>query len=289
MPICVECRYPVRTLYTEYSGAADKSSGHGVRLIVCQNCGRFCDKYVEHDYVILFIDLVLIKPQVYRHLLHNKFMREKDRFDPYIIRIGILLLLFDVYLTWARIEKQTSSPNVNSPERRNFHRLAQKPIIFQYLFFLILCTLSTLSFHLSIRFLTSSPYSPLVKFGLIPRYPRPNSVSTALLVSSSTKLFPILMVIWEYDVPAAARSLGWAVVANNVEALKILLDCSYGTAAILAIFGAVIRSFVGWSIIWIIRLESGDTTGDLASTANSNSFWTLIEIGRDWGSRLGFG
>ena len=52
---------------------------------------------------------------------------------------------------------------------------------------------------------------------------RPNSVSTALLVSSSTKLFPILMVIWEYDVPAAARSLGWAVVANNVEALKIFL------------------------------------------------------------------
>jgi len=64
MPICIECRYPVKTLYTEYSGAADKSSGHGVRLTVCKNCGRFCDKYVEHDYVVLFIDLVLIKPQV---------------------------------------------------------------------------------------------------------------------------------------------------------------------------------------------------------------------------------
>ena len=64
MPICIECRYPVKTLYTEYSGADDRSSGHGVRLTVCKNCGRFCDKYVEHDYVVLFIDLVLIKPQV---------------------------------------------------------------------------------------------------------------------------------------------------------------------------------------------------------------------------------
>lgn len=64
MPICIECRYPVKTLYTEYSGADDKSSGHGVRLTVCKNCGRFCDKYVEHDFVVLFIDLVLIKPQV---------------------------------------------------------------------------------------------------------------------------------------------------------------------------------------------------------------------------------
>lgn len=81
MPICIECRYPVKTLYTEYSGADDKSSGHGVRLTVCKNCGRFCDKYVEHDFVVLFIDMVLIKPQVYRHLLHNTLMRERDQFD----------------------------------------------------------------------------------------------------------------------------------------------------------------------------------------------------------------
>jgi hypothetical protein len=97
MPICIECRYPVKTLYTEYSGADDRSSGHGVRLTVCKNCGRFCDKYVEHDFVVLFIDLVLIKPQVclrivysaelcsleqvYRHLLHNTLMRRHDQFD----------------------------------------------------------------------------------------------------------------------------------------------------------------------------------------------------------------
>jgi hypothetical protein len=69
MPICIECRYPVKTLYTEYSGADDKSSGHGVRLTVCKNCGHFCDKYVEHDFVVIFIDLVLIKPQVRLNLV----------------------------------------------------------------------------------------------------------------------------------------------------------------------------------------------------------------------------
>lgn len=81
MPICIECRHPVKTLWTQYSGAGDPSSGHGIRLTVCKNCGRFCDKYVEHDFVVLFIDLVLIKPQVYRHLLHNTLMRERDQFD----------------------------------------------------------------------------------------------------------------------------------------------------------------------------------------------------------------
>lgn len=64
MPICIECRHPVKTLWTQYSGGAgDKASGHNIRLTVCRKCGRFCDKYVEHDFVVLFIDLVLIKPQ----------------------------------------------------------------------------------------------------------------------------------------------------------------------------------------------------------------------------------
>jgi hypothetical protein len=64
MPICIECRYPVPTLYTTYSKADDKALGKGVRLTQCPRCKRFADKYVEHDFVVLFIDLVLIKPQV---------------------------------------------------------------------------------------------------------------------------------------------------------------------------------------------------------------------------------
>jgi hypothetical protein len=64
MPICIECRYPVKTLYTEYSKADDRALGKGVRLTQCPRCKKFADKYVEHDFVVLFIDLVLIKPQV---------------------------------------------------------------------------------------------------------------------------------------------------------------------------------------------------------------------------------
>lgn len=35
-----------------------------MRLTQCPRCKKFADKYVEHDFVVLFIDLVLIKPQV---------------------------------------------------------------------------------------------------------------------------------------------------------------------------------------------------------------------------------
>ncbi|KOS21484.1 Protein arv1 [Escovopsis weberi] len=287
MPICIECRHPVKTLWTKYSGADDKASGHLIRLSVCRKCGRFCDKYVEHDFVVLFIDLVLIKPQVYRHLLHNTLMREGDRFDPSVIRLGILLLLFDVYLTWARIEKQ-SIPE-KTAGHGNLGVLSQQPIVLQYLFFLILCTISTLAFHAGIRFLTSSRLSPLNILGIMPPYKRPNSVSTALLVSSSTKLFPILMVIWEYDVPAAARSLGWAVVANNVEALRILLDCKYYVACLLAIAGAAARWGVGRFILVSAGLGHVDSVGDSSMAANGEALWALLTYAKEWAGRLAVG
>lgn len=288
MPICIECRHPVKTLWRE--GGGDKAGGHNIRLTVCKNCGRFCDKYVEHDFVVLFIDLVLIKPQVYRHLLHNTLMKDEDEFAPSIIRLGVLLLLFDVYLTWARIERQ-SLPDDESDGSgpSNFGRLTQQPIVYQYLFFLLLCTLSTIAFHGSIRFLTSSRYSPLSALGILPQYSRPNSVSTALLVSSSTKLFPILMVIWEYDVPAAARSLGWAVVANNVEALKILLDCGYGVAALLATAGALSRWAMGRAVLWAAGLEGVDSAGESSVAEDGRALGALLVYVRDWAGRLAVG
>ncbi|KAI0161634.1 carbohydrate-binding module family 50 protein [Hypoxylon sp. FL1284] len=256
MPICIECRHPVKTLWTEYSGAGGPSSGHNIRLTV------------------------------YRHLLHNTLMRDRDRFDPSIVRLGILLLLFDVYLTWARIEKQAApAPGDES----GLGGLSSQPIILQYLFFLILCTFSTLAFHAIIRFLTSSPLSPLAFLGLLPTYPRPNSVSTALLVSSSTKLFPILMVVWDYDVPAAARSLGWAVVANNVEALKILLDCGYGVALVLAAAGAVARWLVGRAVLRLAGLDGVDSAGDSGVAADGRALWALLTYAREWAGRLAVG
>ena len=104
MPICIECCYPVSQLYhvlhsRNHKATAppvsnlthkrstsslsrpqkplpnvpklptnDKTTNTGgggdVRLTQCPRCKRFADKYVEHDFVVLFIDLVLVKPQV---------------------------------------------------------------------------------------------------------------------------------------------------------------------------------------------------------------------------------
>lgn len=82
-------------------------------------------------------------------------------------------------------------------------------MIVQYLFFLVLCAAETGGLHLSVR------WGARWLLG----YQRGTIISTALFISSSMKLLPILTAIWEYDVPASARAVGWAVVVNNIEAL----------------------------------------------------------------------
>lgn len=197
--------------------------------------------------------------------------------QPSVIRLGVLLILFDVYLTWARIEKAlqdspaqtlapppplpaslssldvsangtafTSSsvyPREGTPDHRSF--IASQPIPIQYLFFLALCTLETISFHFPIRILLSIRF-PRPISSLVPFYPHSALISTALFVSSFTKLFPLLLLIWKYDLPSSASAVSWAVIINNVAALEILLGCGYVRAAFLAAIAAVCRAGVGW-------------------------------------------
>ncbi|MCJ1378351.1 sterol homeostasis protein [Xylographa soralifera] len=302
--------------------------GGDVRLTQCPRCKRFADKYVEHDFVVLFIDLVLVKPQVgpsvasfglfvarntpdsvsskrhrkpnctsnvhlltvqlqvYRHLLFNRLGRDDDHFDPSIIRLGTLLLLFDVYITWSSIESLPLNLTASSA-------VPNLPILLQYAFYLILCTLTTLAQHLAIRTLAGTAFFSSAILSTSPTQShtsgaggitfaspagddttsnagynsRPNAISTAILVSSCMKLFPILMVVWKYDDVSGQVGYGvqWAVALQNLEALRILLGCSYWGAGMLVGTGAVARWMVGRVVLGLFGL--GDVSGSIVSNA----------------------
>jgi Arv1-like family len=60
---------------------AMRSPPHPPPLTAQDKCKKFADKYIEHDFVVLFIDIILIKPQVYRHLLYNRLGTADDRLN----------------------------------------------------------------------------------------------------------------------------------------------------------------------------------------------------------------
>lgn len=101
MPICIHCSTPIPHLYTSYGKADDRSAGRGVRLTQCPVCKSFADKYIELDYVLLFIDLVLLRPEVYRHLRYNRLERADSQLDTRsIVRLGFVVLLVSAYVVW---------------------------------------------------------------------------------------------------------------------------------------------------------------------------------------------
>lgn len=164
------------------------------------------------------------------------------------------------------------------------HYLTTQPLLFQYVFFLALCTLETISFHLPIRMLLSTRPPSLLR-GIIPYYPHRSLISTALLVSSFTKLFPLLLLIWNYDLPSSASAVSWAVIINNVAALEILLDCGYIRAGGLCAVGAVCRAVVGWVIHFLPKHASVIMAAANSCAGYSSSRGCRRRRGSRWSGR----
>lgn len=115
---------------------------------------------------------------------------------------------------------------------------------------------------------------------LLPYYPHTTAISTALIVSSCTKLFPILLIIWDYDLPSAASAVSWAVITNNVAAVEILMDCGFLRAAVLVLLGACCRAAVGYAVLSLVGLQDRawglDGVGVLLETVQVLGTWVGV-------------
>lgn len=177
------------------------------------------------------------------------------------------------------------------------------PILTQYLFFLTMNVLATVAQHAVIRALArvflsrreshqevsadksaaSAAAHPIAQPVTDYGHASPSAISTALLVSSCTKLFPILLVIWPTEAREgdsfgfafrATNYVGWAVLVNNIEALLILLDCGYVIATGLAVSGVLGR----WVVeVWALNIAGlgGDTgpVGDVLAAFSVIRGW----------------
>ncbi|KAH8553867.1 Arv1-like family-domain-containing protein [Umbelopsis sp. PMI_123] len=221
MPICVECDAPVATLYTEYSKG-------NIRLTSCEKCNHFADKYIEYDFVIIFIDMLLHKPQVYRHLLFNRITYTDEKsIEPNIMKLAVLLILFEVYIKWFRLEKYYTGSDSTFMEQ---------PLFYQYLYILLLCIIEFVAFHLgvhiAVRWLFRGRNSQSI---------RPNFITMALIVSSFGKMLLILMVIWDYKQLEYSWLVSIIVLTSNIEALSVFLHIGYLQTFYIISFGIALR------------------------------------------------
>ncbi|GAA5973935.1 hypothetical protein JCM11641_001229 [Rhodosporidiobolus odoratus] len=69
---CIHCAHPVSSLYVKYNDPSNTS----LSLCPRPGCGKLADVYQSHEFSIVLLDLLLLKPEVYRHLLRNTHGRK---------------------------------------------------------------------------------------------------------------------------------------------------------------------------------------------------------------------
>lgn len=241
--ICVECTNPdIDRLFSEFKSKY-------IQLTICPKCGNLADKYIEFDNVIVFLDMILLKPQAYRHLAYNvveetifgdnkgdsKTNQGSFSFGQYkkLIRYCVLAILFEVYLIWAYEEKSDHHTKL-------MDLVLQSSAPLQYAFFVIQQLVDRATFCLLINLLYRKVLGwPKTESTSLKSSIRSSYYSCVLLVTTcmslAVKCVPIIMLIWPYEnamlASAAVDILG---VFNTIEALRIITGSSFvATTAIV--------------------------------------------------------
>lgn len=263
--ICIECTN------CDVDSTYSKLKSDFIKLTLCSQCGSVVDKYIEYDNVLIFLDIMLLKAQAYRHVTYNavesalfydKGQSKISWWKRYkqIIRIVLMVILFEVYLTWAYEEK------------KSHHSLLMKYLLeerphFQYATFIFKQVCQQFLFHFIIQLVLRGGLG----WGADGNKSLPKQhqfgyntcvLLTIVLISSSIRLLPILMLIWPYDQTSVSNTvITFVGLLNTVDAIRISTRSStsrkpysYITIGLIILF-AVSVSFVVSKLAMILCIS----------------------------------
>ncbi|KAG2369333.1 Arv1-like family-domain-containing protein [Suillus spraguei] len=220
MAICITCTHPISHLYTVYESA------YNLRLEQCSKCLKFADPYVEHDSLTLLLDLILLKREVYRHLIYNRGTEPRKALGKsktslegsqesqddavaewwLILKLACGLITVDAFIRWAQLNPQISADVSRWTVETN--------IVFLRIF--IGCLIETFAFHGGVMFASyfvlalsdffrSRKSTPVEISGVRQQF-KFSLVPLTIFYSSLTKLFLLfLLTIWR---PSASKPGG---------------------------------------------------------------------------------
>ncbi|KAI5963383.1 ARV1 [Candida theae] len=256
--ICVECGHRnIPNLYSKYKSEY-------VKLTVCDACNKICDKYIEYDAVILFLDILLLKKPAYRHLAYNltewQIHNHGNFSSKYqnLVRLIVLIILFDVYLTWATCERNQFWLQEEAYDGVT-QLVLQSSLISQYMFFIIVISLRHLLFNVVMQCILRGSYgfgnwvntviSERDQWGYVTAV-----LLTTIMCSGSVKLFRILTLIWPYDISIPFRAFDAIGFVYVIEALHIVTGLAY-TSIVTTVSVSSLLSYL--AVAWSKRVVVG--------------------------------
>ncbi|OWZ01397.1 Transmembrane protein [Phytophthora megakarya] len=221
--VCVECGASVPELVRDY--------GKGnLRLAICSVCNAVADKYVEYERILLFLEVLLLKPQVYRHVLCNLPVPVSSRTT---LKLFVILVMLDMNVKAYLVDRDAgvtfrSESMYKTPD--TLQSATSGVRIGQFSLHLVcLALVENIIYFLSIfAIIWLDPFRRGWREKLSNGESGNNEVATryasaiSMCISSFGKLFALLTVIWEFHW-SFIHGIGALVVVSNVLALQLLL------------------------------------------------------------------
>ncbi|KAI4838809.1 protein ARV1 [Plasmodium brasilianum] len=89
--ICIKCGRCNSSLYTVYNKT-------NIKLNECNRCNEICDEYMEKNTFLIFMNILFLKPEIYRHIVFNR-LKYHDRFiHVFFLKMIFLFIIINVYL-----------------------------------------------------------------------------------------------------------------------------------------------------------------------------------------------
>ncbi|XP_025798008.1 protein arv1 homolog isoform X2 [Panicum hallii] len=199
-PRCVGCGGRVKTLFVQYSPG-------NIRLMKCDNCKAVADPYIECEFMIILIDLILHKTRAYRHILFNKLSMGSSVDKGILYRSTLIHIALDAFrISFSKGNRAdgASSTSIFSTIFNCFEVIGDAllgNIIFMIMLFL------------GVRFILKLSFD-------ITRY---REVLFAVIISSYFKLFLFTMMVWEFP-SSVIFIVEMFVLSSNVVALRASSD-----------------------------------------------------------------
>eukprot|EP00474_Spongospora_subterranea_P006509 CRZ06967.1 hypothetical protein [Spongospora subterranea] len=213
--ICVECAADVVDVYKEFSTG-------NARLTRCGSCKKAADKYVEFETMLIILDLILHKIQVYRHILFNVFPNMDEGLTRIVLKMIPGIIFFDTYLRWHRIHSLS---------------ILKYSLILPYNAYISLFWASTFELIafvggviIAARILTTGSLNYL-------------HLIVSVIISSFGKLFIVLMMIWDCNAHYGPI-INIFVLSSNITALRVSLGTTSIKATAIVASAFIIRLLV---------------------------------------------
>lgn len=206
-------------MYVEYSPG-------NIRLSECVQCGYAADEYVECEMMIVVIDLILHKPEAYRHIFFNYPLLHKLNMLEFVWKTSLLVLLLDSCKICLRgvgkadVVRWESLALFLSTAGKVVFKVGLVNMVFLFTVFALTYVLPNIG-----------PYAKSKWTDLL----------MAVVLSSYFKMFVFAMMVWEFS-PLMAFIIDMLVLSSNTVALKVMLNTSTPIAATAIAAGALFRT-----------------------------------------------